>query len=548
MSVRSYSHHIRTDAGYLVNRMKHLRLIMAVAVVFGSLLFVRPSHAATMGDVLINEAVTQPSAGNLEWYELFNTTATAIDLTNWTIYRQVIGDSITLTGTLPAYGIIVFTAASTTVNDAGDAVVLYDASHSMISAVTYGNNSAWPAPHSAAPGIDQSASAAVNVATTPPTVTYTVGTPTKGWFNNATDFTCAQMAGTGTPTTPPTLSSLATCLLSQSGVSTNMGTQDNSSAAVSLYFEKSISGAPVGRITFTGPLNLTDSATVTYLKEIGQKMEAIATGGEVKVGLDTSVASAFSGVAGSIVMYNVPGTTAPSLVVYDNAGAVIAPTAANYPTISGGVFDATAHTYTFSASHFTSFKTKTFTPSVKALTMNKGSYSYKVGTKTIKITPFATTYKGAIWARKVNFGTDGVVYIFANQAKFAQGAIKAYNANGKLLGTYKPFKGDWAKLGLVLDAAVQSDKTVFLAVGGLKDQTSVRFFKVTNKGLTSVNTVTALSRAGQVIVKFSKIYGSDYGALTYLNGQKATLKVWKYNSTTKKFVQDKTYKTSKIKI
>lgn len=520
---------------------------MAFAVVFGSLFIVRPSQAATMGDVIISEVVTQPSSGNLEWYELQNATASSIDLTGWTIWRQVIGDSITLAGTLPAYGMLTFTAASTAVNDAGDVVVLYDATHSMVSAVTYGNNSGWPAPHSAAPGVDQSAAATYNYTTVPPTVTYAVGAPTKGWFNNAIDFTCAQM-GAGIPSAPPTMASIAACLASQSAVTTNMGTLENPSAATGLYYEKSISGSPVGRITFTGPLNLTDMNTVNYLQVIGQKMETAMASGEVKVGLDTSTASAFSDIAGSVTMYNVPGLSAPSLVVYDNAGAVIAPGAANYPTISGGTFDATAHTYSFSTSHFTSFQTKTFTPTVKALTMTKGSYSYKVGTKTIKITPFATAYKGAIWARKVNFGTDGVVYLFANQAKFAQGAIKAYNANGKLLGTYKPFKSDWAKLGLALDAAVQSNKTVFLAVGGLKDQTSVRFFRVTNKGLSSVNAVTALSKAGQVVVKFSKIYGSDYGALTYLNGQKATLKVWKYNSTTKKFVQDKTYKTSKIKI
>lgn len=536
---------------------KGMTTALIVAFAIGGFILPRTTHAATSGDVLVNEFVTAPSGSGLEWYEVLNSTASPIDLSTWSIRRQVTADTITLSGTLPAYGILVFTATSTATNDAGDMISLYDAvtGGTLIASVTYGTVSS-PSPfvpHASAPGTDLSATAAISTTFIPPTITYTVGTATKGWFNNATAFTCDQLTGSTTPTSIPTLSSIATCLTSQSEVATNMGTLDNPSAAVNLYFEKSISGSPVGRITFLGPLNLTDLVTVSYLQAIGQKMEALAANGDVKIGLDTSVTSNFSGIAGAIIMYNVPGTTAPDLIVKNNSGDIIPPGSADYPTITPGTFDATAHTYSFDTSHFTSFETNTSglvantKPTLKTLATAKGAYSFKVGTTKVNLKPFPK-YTGKIWARKISLGgTTGTTYLFANLDAFNKGAIKAYDQTGKLLGTYKPFTG-FATKGLVVDIAVNANtNTAYVAVGAPNSKT-VRIYRVTSKGLTLVNSVSAFKKNGVVVVKFSKIYNPNYGLLTYIRGAKSTLKIWKYNTTTNKFAEDKSYSKSKISV
>lgn len=188
-----------------------------------------------------------------------------------------------------------------------------------------------------------------------------------------------------------------------------------------------------------------------------------------------------------------------------------------------------------------------FKPIVSNQKTVSGALVIKVGTKKVTLRPFGTAYKGAIWAKKVNFGLDGVVYLFAPLGKYTKGSIKVYNQNGKLLGEYKPF-GGFAKNGFNLDIAVSKDNIVFLPVATPIAGTTVRIYKVTTKGLVTVNSIKATKKTGNLIVRLSKIYSGDYGLLTYLKGQKSTLKVWKYNATTKKFVEDTKYNKAKIKI
>lgn len=189
-----------------------------------------------------------------------------------------------------------------------------------------------------------------------------------------------------------------------------------------------------------------------------------------------------------------------------------------------------------------------FRPIVNTIKNTKGAYSFKVGTKKITLKPFGTAYRGSIWAKKVDFGSDvGVVYLFANTGGYRKGAVKAYDNNGKLLGVYKPF-GGFATNGFVLSIAVDINDNVFLVVATPKAGTTARIYKVTKGGLTIVNSVKAVKVGGQMVVRFSKIYKNDYALLTYLKGKKSTLKIWKYNSATKKFIEDKSYNKKSIKI
>lgn len=143
--------------------------------------------AATPGQVVINEFMINPSTGQ-EWYEVLNTTTSPIDLNGFKIDRTITNDSMSLSGTLPAGGILVFSTNSNSANDAGDAIILKDASNTVISAVSYGTQNPVGVPHLASvPGSNQSGYFSNTDISNP---VYSVGNPSKGWFNDATDWTC----------------------------------------------------------------------------------------------------------------------------------------------------------------------------------------------------------------------------------------------------------------------------------------------------------------------------------------------------------------------
>ena len=339
---------------------KNFILLVAVFFLVGGF-FIANIAKASPGEIIINEFVSNPSSGN-EWVELLNTTDSDIVISNFTLKELTNPDTnpvenvwATLSGTIPAHGILVF--EENNLNNTGDSIGLYDNNLFLQQRVTYGTVAGGSYPTTAGLGTEP---------TSGKSGAYISGAwqtdqnPTKGWFNNAVSYTCPEgvlTAPEGAPV-PPTLASIATCIsTSPTFITTNMGELTNPSAATDLYFEKSISGSPVGRITFTGPLNLTDSDTVTYLKAIGEKMEAAKPGGGAKIGLNTSTASAFSGISGTVKMYGVTGTVAPNLIVRNNAGTIIT-SGVDYPVITPGTFDSNAHTYEFTTSHFTSFETE----------------------------------------------------------------------------------------------------------------------------------------------------------------------------------------------
>lgn len=186
-------------------------------------------------------------------------------------------------------------------------------------------------------------------------------------------------------------------------------------------------------------------------------------------------------------------------------------------------------------------------PVITSLKLSKGEYKYKLNGKIISIKPFGTSYKGKVWAKKVNFGTElGVVYLFINSEKLKTGAVKMYSTQGKLIGTFKPY-GGFATNGLNADITIINNE-VYLAVGTTKAGTTARIYKVTNKTLKSINTVKASKSNGNVIVAYLKLYSGQYGLVTMLKNQKSTIKVWKYDSIKNKFIEDTKFNKKKIKV
>lgn len=85
---------------------------------------------------MINEFVSDPDDGEVEWLELYNRINREIDLTGWHI-EDGSKSKTNLSGSLAKYKVIEKPAGG--LNNGGDLIVLYDASGKIIDQVAYGN-------------------------------------------------------------------------------------------------------------------------------------------------------------------------------------------------------------------------------------------------------------------------------------------------------------------------------------------------------------------------------------------------------------------------
>lgn len=191
---------------------------------------------------------------------------------------------------------------------------------------------------------------------------------------------------------------------------------------------------------------------------------------------------------------------------------------------------------------------QTFHPIVQVINTTNGAYNIKVGNKKVKMQPFSSSYKGSIYARKINFGSQlGAVYLFINSNPQTKGAIVMFDSSGKKINTYKPF-GGFAVNGLNATTISESNDQVYLAVSDPKSGTTVKTFQVTNKKLINLNTLKATGTSGNILIRFRKLYTDQYGLVTMLKGKTSTVKVWRLNLTTNQFTEDKTINKKNIKI
>lgn len=93
-----------------------------------------------LGDIVINEFVSDPTDGEVEWIELFNSTSLAINLGGWTI-EDGSGAKTALTGTIGKSGTdkyFVIEKPKGNLNNTGDAIILRFQDQ-LIDTVAYGN-------------------------------------------------------------------------------------------------------------------------------------------------------------------------------------------------------------------------------------------------------------------------------------------------------------------------------------------------------------------------------------------------------------------------
>lgn len=189
-------------------------------------------------------------------------------------------------------------------------------------------------------------------------------------------------------------------------------------------------------------------------------------------------------------------------------------------------------------------------PSVVKGKVVGSTYSYKLDGKKITITPFGSDYKGTLWARKFDFGSDlGFVTVFVPLDTYAKGAIRVYDENGKIVQMAQPF-GGYTTTGFNVSVATDSaSNKVFLAIGKKSKGNTVRVYEVTNDKMKVVDTLTVSSSKGNVVpVLMVRMYSDSVGLATMVNGKKSTLRAYHYSLVTGHFVRDTAFTLTRLKI
>lgn len=326
--------------------MKKISYLLGIALfIVGGFFVVNTAHAA-VGDVIISEFF---SDGSSDWVEIQNTTASAIPLSNFRLSdlsnpdtTPTEGSLLTLSGTLPAHGILVFNVSG--LNDPGDSIALYNGTidqANLYQRVTYGN--------AALPYVADLTAPINNQTGSFNGTSWSISsTPTKGWFNGA-----------------PSISSIVASINS-AGITTNWGTADisDSSAAAGLYFEK----PGMGRITFNDTLNLTDQNTVTLIQALSSKLE-MQTAGTIGLNPDACdpmadpcvvpAPSVFKNVNATVQFFGVNAlgyVSVPNIIVRDDSGTEIPVDNPEYPTITNLSYNSdNGGTISLDTNHFTQF-------------------------------------------------------------------------------------------------------------------------------------------------------------------------------------------------
>lgn len=90
------------------------------------------------GDLVINELVSDPADGEVEWVEIYNKSGEEIDLNGWWL-EDGGGAKTKLSGTISVAGFEILEKPLGSLNNSGDLVALYDSGGKIIDQVAYGN-------------------------------------------------------------------------------------------------------------------------------------------------------------------------------------------------------------------------------------------------------------------------------------------------------------------------------------------------------------------------------------------------------------------------
>jgi len=205
-----------------------------------------------------------------------------------------------------------------------------------------------------------------------PVGTYTVSGKIKDVAGNETTVTYVLIVQRGTQSdnggnggnpggNPPNNSAILAILssvhtqLENAGIINNLNTCTDPTACSNLSFEKT----GKGKITFAGPLDLTNQATQTTLNGLGNGISF--DNGQIR--FDATVGDAFKTLGGQLEMYGLTYATTPNIL----ADGVLA-TLSDVDNIS---YNGITHTLTFKAKHFTTFTTESNDPTPTTINENQ---------------------------------------------------------------------------------------------------------------------------------------------------------------------------------
>ena len=293
--------------------------------------------------IVINEIMVYPQSGEEEWIELFNPNESeTVDLTGmWIMVTQGTEPNYTyqyridLSGTLPRQGFLTF-STNDKLPDDGACLSIFTAPTTSIFSLKYGNGECDPGADpvdATGVGVEQgksiNAQTSWNTQVSPPQANWTLSsTPSRGWCD-ATDPNCFQVSN-------------LTSNLAAVGVTSNIADQTDLSRTTNLYFEKT----GYGRIVFANQINLTDRDAMTWMRLLDGKL-SISQG---VISLDADLIKNLVDTQATLTMYNITLDN-PVIEVINTDG-----TPGDSSIVSNLTYDRQAHTLTFTAAHFTTFR------------------------------------------------------------------------------------------------------------------------------------------------------------------------------------------------
>ncbi len=205
------------------------------------------------------------------------------------------------------------------------------------------------------------------------------------------------------------------------GVTTNLFDQSNWHNVSNLYFEHSTNGVLDGKIQFTKPIDFMSYDFMQFMNNFGKEMDMK----QGVLGLDASVVGGMQNYGAILTMYNIPNYKNPVILVNGEQD--------KSNVVSNIVYDATSHTITFNAAHFTTFSVvdksslKKLAPKISSITT---SLNTSTGVLTVTIT-------GS------NFGSDSKVTLGKTKA-----TAVTFNSSTSLTATFVNSKLKAGKLTL----------------------------------------------------------------------------------------------------
>ncbi len=192
---------------------------------------------------------------------------------------------------------------------------------------------------------------------------------------------------------------------------------------------------------------------------------------------------------------------------------------------------------------------ETTIPTISTVKSGNGAMRSTVGNVTRVLRPYGHGYTGALFAKRVDFGADGVVFLAAPKEATRKGEVLLYNEDGRVVDRARPSSA-LTQEGLHASITVFAN-TVYLAVGERRG-TSSAIYTVDTRGMHRVQTMTPLgaSRKGALLVRFLRAYrNGDIGlALIARRGRTNTVRMYKYAAAQGRWVEDYSYNLATLRV